>query len=45
VEKIDVRDLDLEVNPSSIRVLQWRSSKPPSGAIRLLEHQVDGAAG
>ena len=40
---IDIRNLNLEVDPSSEWVLQRCGPKPASRTIRLLKHQMDGA--
>jgi hypothetical protein len=44
IKVIDVRNLDLKVQPSPERVFQWRCSKATPWAISLLEHQVNGSA-
>src|ERR1700683_1961511 len=42
---VDVGNLDLKVHPSPDRVFQGGYAKPASGAVCLLEHQVEGSAG
>jgi hypothetical protein len=44
IQMVDVRNLNLKVDPSSERVFQGRRAKPASRTVRLFEHQVDRSA-